>query len=397
MMYVCGVSASTPPEHVRPIEVNVGGIVPHEDLVGRDAELDRLMGLVAPPAHGAMLLGDRRIGKTSLLRTVEQPLREAGHLVVRVSAETSSMDDFARALQAGLMVEPRLGSWGIDLEGEAAVRVGIAQVSLRARAQRGAGSRECDLFATCARAARAQGPHQRVVFLLDEITVLATELARESPGDARDFLRMLRRARQEFSEVVMVLAGSIGLHHALPDSTEVNDLVEMPVDVLEQPAAMRLAEGLILGAGLTVTEPRAVASAMVAHTSGFPFYLHGTAQLLSERRGVVDPGAVAQEVRRALDLDLWNTQHYDSRLDDYYRGDAELVRDVLDAIATAAHPMSVDEILQTATVAVHVPTRTRMLTLLQRLERDHYLRRAGQRTAMANGLIGRIWRHVRRL
>ncbi len=396
-MYSRRVSNSSRHENVRPIEVNVGGIVAQEDLVGRDGEIDRLMSLAAPPAHGAMLLGDRRIGKTSLLRTLEQPLREAGHLVVRVSAETSSLDDFARALQAGLMVEPRLGSWGIHLEGEAAVRVGIAQISLRAKAQRGAGSREADLFATCARAARAQGPHHRVVFLLDEITVLATELAREAPGDARDFLRTLRRARQEFGEVVMFLAGSIGLHHALPDGTEVNDLVEMPIDVLDQPEAMRLAEGLILGSGLTVTEPRAVAAAMVAHTSGFPFYLHGTAQLLTERRGVVDPGAVAQEVRRALDLDLWNTQHYDSRLDDYYRGEAELVRDILDTIATAEKPVSADEVLQTSAVAVHAPTRTRLLTLLQRLERDHYLRRTAQSTAMANGFIGRIWRHVRRL
>lgn len=382
---------------MRPIEVNVGGIVPQRELVGRDAELAGLMRLAAPPSHGAMLLGDRRIGKTSLLRTLEQPLRDAGHLVVRVSAETSSLDDFGRALAAGLRVERRWGAWGVDLEGEGAVRVGIARIGLRAKAHRGALDPDFDLFAACARAAGEQGGNRRVVFLLDEITVLATELARRAPADSRDFLRMLRRARQEFPEVVMFLAGSIGLHHALPDGTEVNDLTQMHVDVLAEPAAGQLARGLILGAGLTVADPPAVAAAMVAQTSGFPFYLHGTAQLLAERGGLVGPATVAEVMQRALDLDLWNTRHYDTRLDDYYGGDAELARALLDTVAASARPLAADEVGQAAVVAVHAAPRTRVLTLLDRLERDHYLRRTAGRTQMANGLIGRIWRHVRRL
>lgn len=397
MVYSRGVSVPDPRTNVRPIEVNVGGIVPRDEMVGRGAEIDRLLALAAPPAHGAMLLGDRRIGKTSLLRAVEGPLREAGHLVVRVSAETASLDDFEVALLGGLRANRRWESWGVDVAGEAAVHVGIARIGLRGRVSRGAQPHDVDLFAACAQAARKQGPHQRVIFLLDEITVLATELARVAPGDARDFMRMLRRARQEFPEVVMFLAGSIGLHHALPDGTEVNDLTEMHVDVLPTDPALELASGLILGAGLDVAAPREVARAMVAQTSGFPFYLHGTAQLLSQTPGALDAGTVSATIQRALNEDLWNTRHYDTRLDDYYGAQAELARDVLDTIASAEQPLTVDQVLRTAAVAVHGPSRTSTLALLDRLERDHYLRRSGSTTAMANGLIARIWRHVRRL
>ena len=65
---------------------NPGGVVDPDDLIGHSEELARLQRSIE--TGGAKLLGDRRMGKTSLLRLLEQTLREAGHLVVRVSAET---------------------------------------------------------------------------------------------------------------------------------------------------------------------------------------------------------------------------------------------------------------------------------------------------------------------
>lgn len=384
-------------EAIRPIEVNAGGIVPPEDLVGREIDIDRLLRLAAPPHHGAILLGDRRIGKTSLLRTVEQPLRDAGHIVVRVSAETSSLDEFGRTLLAGLRMNPHRRSWDVGFEGEVAVDVGVGQIVLRGTARSAAPSVETDLFVAIAEEARVWGGHVRVVFLLDEITFLTAALAKSSPVDAEDFLGTLRRAREEFPEVVMFMAGSIGLHHALPDKTKVNDLREIHVDTLSDADAMKLAQGLIVGAGLAVSDSQQVAAAMVEETSGFPYYLHGVAQALSERAGVVDPETVRCVVQSALDQDLWNSSHYETRLDGYYGSDAELVRDILDAIATTEHPLSVTSLMEGTRVASHNPQRTHLLSLLRRLEADHYLRRSEDANLMANGLVKRIWRHLRRL
>lgn len=384
------------PPGVRPIEVNAGGIVPPDQLVGRESQIAQLIRLAAPPADGAILLGDRRIGKTSLLRAIEQPLREAGHLVVRVSAETSSLAEFGAALARGLRAHRSAANWGLDLEGDFEVNVGITKIALRTKGHRAAPTEE-DLFSACAQAARRQGEHVRVIFLLDEITVLATDLARRSPDEAREFLHSLRRARQEIPAVAMFLAGSIGLHHALPDKSEVNDLVELHVDVLAPEDATLLAEGLIVGAGLPVTDLPGVAAEMVAQTSGFPFYLHGLAQELAQRPGPIRPAEVRETFQAALDRDLWDASHYEARLDSYYGPAAPAVRALLDTISTAPGPMPVEALLEAGAVAPHGLTRDQLLDLLRRLEADHYLRRVGRSSEMANDLVARIWRHLRRL
>ncbi|MDQ4096329.1 MAG: AAA-like domain-containing protein [Actinomycetota bacterium] len=41
---------------------------------------------------GALLTGDRRMGKTSVIRAVEAAARAQGHRVVRLSAERGSLD-----------------------------------------------------------------------------------------------------------------------------------------------------------------------------------------------------------------------------------------------------------------------------------------------------------------
>ncbi|MDQ1742122.1 MAG: hypothetical protein QOE23_461, partial [Pseudonocardiales bacterium] len=64
---------------------NPGGVVDPADLVGRDRELARLQRSVT--TGGAKMLGDRRMGKTSLLRALSKSLDSAGHSVIRISAE----------------------------------------------------------------------------------------------------------------------------------------------------------------------------------------------------------------------------------------------------------------------------------------------------------------------
>jgi hypothetical protein len=382
---------------IRPIHVIAGGIVPADELIGRERELARLLQLSAPPAHGAVLLGDRRIGKTSLLGAVEEPLRAAGHLVVRVSAETDSLDKFGQDLLKGLRADPRKGLWDIQMEGEAAVNVGLAKFTLRGKTQRGSKQVEDDLFAACARAARRSGSQHRVIFLLDEITVLASELAKRSQDEAREFLRTLRRARQELPEVGMFLAGSIGLHHALTDQTVVNDLTRIHVDVLAPEDATTLALGLIKGAELPLRDPSAVAAEMVAQSSGFPYFLHGIADLLSQCGRQVTPQDVRSVFQAALDQNSWSTKRYDERLDGYYGPEAELVRAILDTVALSGGAVGLAALEEAAAVAKFQPVRTQLINLLDRLEADHYLRRSGNASQMASGLITRIWCHVRRL
>ncbi|MBJ7386072.1 MAG: ATP-binding protein, partial [Mycolicibacterium sp.] len=78
----------------------VGGIVPPEDVVGRVREAGEV--LASLPAAGAVLVGDRRHGKTSLSRLVQRLAADRGAVVVAVSAERASYADFVAALTSEL-------------------------------------------------------------------------------------------------------------------------------------------------------------------------------------------------------------------------------------------------------------------------------------------------------
>lgn len=375
---------------IEPLAINAGGLIAPADLVGRDALIAQLLQLAGSGASGALLLGDRRIGKTSLLGAIEQPLRDAGHVVVRVSAETESLETFERALLQALRKNPR--RWNIDLGAEAKVSVGFGSITVNGKASRDQQPAEQDLFTL----ALGDDDPYLVVFLLDEITVLATSLPREEAGE---FLRTLRRARQSSPRIVMFYAGSIGLHHAALDDTEINDLVKLHVDVLEPDDAQLLAKRLLASIELPVTSLDDVAGEMARLTSGFPFYIHGLAnQLQLGTYSEVSPADVQAAFDEAVRQDLWNIRHYDARIEQYYgQDDAELVRAVLDHIARSDAPVTVDQLLEVPGVAAHAPNRTHLLALLGRLEQDHYLRREGNGDVMANDMIRGFWIHLRRL
>lgn len=379
---------------IEPLEITAGGQIAPDQAIGRGEQIEALLRLAKPGANGALLLGDRRIGKTTLFTAIEGPLRDAGHRVIRVSAETSQLDTFGRELSTVLRRNGR--AWGLEISAEASVNVGVGKITVSGKGSRQ--SAEEDLFTLCTRDIDDSSPFL-VVFLIDEITVLATSLARRDPEQGLEFLRTLRRARQSSDRVLMYYAGSIGLHHAALDDTEVNDLQRFHVDVLDPGDAAWLATRLMAGIDLRVTSVDAVASEIATVTDGFPFYIQSLVQYLGAHRRALEPVS-PQTVHAAFieALGGWDVEHYDARIDEYYGSDdSELVRAVLDHVATSGSPVSVDELLVLPTVAAFAADRTRLLHLLHRLELDHYLRRVGSHTTMANGAIRRFWFYLRRL
>lgn len=382
-------------EGIEPLEITAGGQLAPQHAVGRDEQITELLLMAKPGAKGALLLGDRRIGKTTLFTAIEGPLRDAGHRVIRVSAETGSLDTFGREL--GKAIHKHRRAWGLDVGAEASVNVGIGKITVSGKGARTAPTTEVDLFTLCTEGIDGNSPYL-LIFLIDEITVLATSLAEHDQEEALEFLRTLRRARQSSDRIVMFFAGSVGLHHAALDDTEVNDLLRHHVDVLDHDSAVLLAKRLLAGIDLPVTSLDDVAEEMYVLTDGFPYYIQSLALHLSKRRSAdpVSPADVRIVMEEAM-LD-WNIEHYDARIGGYYGDEnAELVRAILDLIATANQPVTAQDLLTHPTIVEFNPTRTQLLDLLRRLALDHYLRREGNGDTMANELIRRFWLYLRRL
>lgn len=354
---------------------------------------------------GAKVLGDRRMGKTSMLGAAQLELREVGHTVVRVSAETSDPAVFGRHLlqqmQDERVLRSALPQWEAELGGEVGINVGVASFKLSGKATTGGGSRELDLFRSCADAARKAGPY-RVIFIFDEITALARGLASNDVSRADEFFRTLRVPRQEIDNVSVVMAGSIGLHHVLHDMAVVNDIAAIPVGPLSDVDAIYLARCLLRGAGLAPDCEREIAIAVVEQCAAVPFYIHKLVQKLAERGfDTLVRASIEALVTSILedDADEWEMRHYDTRLDGYYGDNAPLARQIIDAFALAADGLTMSQ-LEHQLAAVELPrrpSRDDLLAMLYRLESDHYLTRIGNLDRMATPLLRRAWRIQRRL
>lgn len=363
-----------------------------DDHIGHQAELDAV--IESTRSVGALLTGDRRMGKTSLLRKVELLLSD--HVVLRISAETDDAELFGRrfleVLRGHRAFANELKNWQLTVD------VGYRGVRLkRQRVDRPEGEEIVDdLFVWAAKRAAPA----KLVVIIDEITVLATAIERQRRGGATEFLRNLRRPRQELGNVVNLLSGSVGLHHVVRDPAPINDLRKVRVGPLDRTDAVFLARCLLRGEEVDTTGEVGVAEAMAAQTDGIPYFLHHLAAEAHRRGGVLSPDGVAtlrDDALRDPD-DPWNVRHYRERLAGYYSDDRDLVEHVLDAYAKAG-PLDVAG-LASALAAVDLdrrPDRDRLVALVESLESDHYLRRQGDADEFSSRILRDAWRTMRRV
>lgn len=384
-----------------PIQANLGGPVDPADHIGHGDEFDQVVRSVG--AVGALVTGDRRMGKTSLLRKVEHVLSPE-HVVLRISAETDDPELFGRrlvdVLRGHRVFAEELARWSVTVD--------VGYKGVRIRREGGVGGsgggggggladEPDDLF----RWAAARAAPAKLVVILDEIAVLALAIERRQAGGSVEFLRSLRRPRQEMDNLAMVLAGSVGLHHAVVDTTPVNDLQRVRVGPMAAPDAAFLARCLLLGEQVHTWDEDAVVAAMVEAADAIPYFLHHLAHA-AQRRGTTLTPAAVWDIRNAALVDPddpWNLRHYRDRLRDYYGDAHELAASVLDAAAVADGPLDLSQLAsRLAAMELEVrPTRDALLALVERLEADHYLARQGVADAFATRIVRDAWRAMRRL
>ncbi len=376
---------------VRPFDLVVGGIVEPGDLVGRERELVLVQQGVTT-AFGVVLVGDRRMGKTSLLRALEQQWQQAGHTVVFVSAQTRDPqvlgDRLRERLAPTTWFTRERKRWSLN------VRVGAKGITLERRGGAGEQPDDVDLLAWAAE----QSAPNRLIVMIDELTILLKSMC-ANPDDAGEFLHHLRRARQEHSNLTIVLAGSIGLHHVIPPgSGAVNDLQRVMVGAVSPCAALELAVGLLAGVGIDSAD-RGAAEHIARAAAGIPFYIHWLVQQVSLDHDVRRPPLDRLRAAAADPLDPLDFRHYRDRLPEYYGAEAPLAERMLDHVAMEGI-VGVDSLLHllAADSFTRRPTRGEVILLLEGLERDNYLLRTDEgENRFASDVLALAWRTIQRL
>jgi hypothetical protein len=378
----------------RPMSLVVGGVVPIEDVVGRVREADEI--LQSLPRTGAVLVGDRRHGKTSLSRLVQRMAADQGALVIAVSAERETYGEFVAALISELAkIDP---AWAQEL---ARIRVTITAGPVRLERYGRAAAAFDDLLDRAIDRARGR----TLALFIDEVSVLARNLERAEPGSGDNFLHMLRRIRQEnFGKVATVLSGSIGFHHVSADApSTVNDIPKIAVGPIRTDHATYLAECLLLGSGTPTNDQHAVAAAIAAAAENIPYYIQhlvAAARKSWHDTGVLpDPELIPRLVAAAIDdpYDPWDLRHYRDRLKHYYGPDAPAIAELLDVYAHSAGPLDVDTVLmRLRSQGSPIRDRDQLVSFIERLMLDHYLIRTADTDRFASPLVQRAWKAMRR-
>ena len=252
-----------------------------------------------------------------------------------------------------------------------------------------------------------------VVLLWDELPHMVANIRdREGPAAARELLDVLRGVRETHATVRMVFSGSLGLHHVVDELrahggmwAPTHDMLTMDLPPLAPEDASYLAGELLRNERLDCDDVDGVAKAIAAEVDCAPYYVHHTVhQLLTRQRdgrcGSIDERLVDEVVSESLadPLDPWQLQHYIDRVGSYYGEDADAVKAVLDIVATASSPPSVETIHDRVGASLDAPPPIeRLRDLLVLLCKDHYLS-AIDGYAFRLGLIRRAWltrRHKR--
>ena len=379
---------------IRPMSLVVGGVVPPDDVVGRVREAGEV--LASLPSAGAVLVGDRRHGKTSLSRLVQRSVTAQGGIVIAVSAERETYAEFVAALAAELArLDP---AWAQEL---AKLRITLTAGPVKLERDARAAAALDDLLDRAIR--RAEG--RLLALFIDEVTVLARNLERTQLGTGDTFLHLLRRFRQENAgRIATVLSGSIGFHHVSPDApSTVNDIPKIAVGPIRSDHATYLAECLLLGSATPTTDRHAVAAAIASSAEGIPYYIQhlvaATRKAWLDTQVVPDPALIAGLVANAIEnpYDPWDLRHYRDRLTHYYGAHAAAIGKLLDIYAYSDRPLDVDSVLmRLRSEGSPITDRTQLGSLIERLVLDHYLARSGDNDWFASPLVQRAWKAMRR-
>jgi hypothetical protein len=394
------------------IRANPGGGLDPAEIWDRDDTIAEIWRTLRRP-QSVYLTGERRAGKTSILKKMKANLPDGYTMVYADVEDVNTPGEFANRLlvRAGeeLPSVLRARGWLVRKLKE----LGVAKISAAGFGVEFAEIRDRQWTVLVQQVIEAlqQSSDDPVVLVLDELPQMLTNIAqRGQPLDARQALDVLRGLRQANSRIRMIFTGSIGLHHVLKQLTEVggtwapiNDMALIDVPPLAEVDAVGLARVLIVNEEVHTENVEQLAMAMATKVDGAPFYIQHLAAALANRKATdppADPSTIDEIIADKLHdpQDAWKLGHFVTRIKPYYGAAAPLASVLLDIVAVEG-PISFEQLLHLLPAHFEgVVDADGVAELLDLLQNDYYLvRDQDGRLRFRQALIGRAWRARRYL
>ena len=364
---------------------NPGGILPPEDIIGRENLVAQLMEVL--DVQSIVLVAERRIGKTHVLDKFKAAAPTDWVVIKRDIGAIRSTTEFVQYVMADLYphleAKTNFRNWLQSL-GEQLGGTQIGPVKLPNFASRQWKQVLGDAIAHLDHI----GSIQRVVFLWDELPWMLEAIAQQNQQEAMELLDTLRGLRQRHHHKLrMVFTGSLGLHHIVRrlkkagyNNTPVNDMLAIEVEPLTTPHAVNLIERLFADNRLKAATP-AIYEQAVKQLDCIPFYIHHVVSALLKNPTLAGQPIGFPQIETVISHgihssnNLWDLQHYEERTLAYYGTQQAECLAVLDVVACSAESLSTADAIRRAKAAFPLVEQQQWIELLRLLERDHYFAR----------------------
>ncbi len=384
--------------------------MPPDQVVGRDAVIRKMWRSLEN--QSVVLVAERRIGKTSVIRKMAKEPKEGWYPIYMVVEGMLSPTEFISRIvdQVSPMLSRGKRNW-----------VRLQQLYDRLGGKR-IGSWELPelkenwkmILADTLNDVR-DSFDERVVFFWDELPLMIANVkANQEPVVAMELLDVLRdhRVADDSGKLRMVFTGSVGLHLVVSElrhrgyrNDPTNDMVTFSLEGLAPEHAQELArrglEAIVDDGDIELKAPlEEMAAAIAEVTDGLPYYVNYCVDRLTELEGPIE----LRHVREAIDsliLDPEDTAHfghYAERIEAYYffHETAERMAFAILKVLSRTDETKTESSIQEA-VDAEVPITDPNLfqKILTLLVKDHYLvrelRHGSRSYRFKYGIVRRWW------
>lgn len=370
------------------------------NIIGREPLIEKIWRMLES-GKSIRFTAERRIGKTSVMKKMRDNPKNWEAILIdleRVDSPIRFVEVLASELKKINSISQRVGKWiknclPKEIEVGAVGAVG-ATLGIKLPEQQSKNWRtllEALLDDVCT------SNDARIILFLDELPYMLQKIQQAdksgSTNDALEILDLLRAMRQKYSNLRMVFAGSVGIHHVIKAlkgqksaSQPINDLYAVEIEPLTPAdatacAAMHCETN---GVSLGLKEQELLAELC----NNTPFYIDKiiSALALLPREKTIDAALITASVEDCLsdDHDPWEMRHFKDRLPVYYIGNYQdtqqqtqelhrLAQTILDCVAVSSKPLSIGQIFEAIKAQHAIADKTLIIDLLSDLAQDHYL------------------------
>ena len=357
------------------MQINPGGRLRPEDVIGRDREIARYWQVL--DRQGLVISAERRIGKTHILFKMEaecpdsylaiyqdlEAIYSAGGLVRSIYAAADSGSFRAKVAKWSDLLPSRIGS----------IQLPSADTAWQTFLP--------DAFD---RLVELSGD-RRILFLWDEFPLMLHNIQQhQSAQTAMQLLDYLRTLRLEKPAKLRILfTGSIGLHLVLRSlrqsgnaNAPVNDMLSVTVPPMAKEDTCLLAVELLKETRAAEEDIPAMAKQIAGAVGGFPYHVHHVVDQLGQLQSPPAPSDVFSAIDKLVhdSHDPANFNYYVTRLDTYHSSsDRARALLVLDALAEQQSPCSFSSLLNLCRHQDASLPEEELRNALIMLSEDHYI------------------------